>query len=154
MTYQGDDRLRMMDNTVDGSQSGDRPVVDGPRRLLAIDDITDSAELIARIAERAGFETRHTCDPTTVADVVREWRPDVVVTDVSMPGMDAIELVRVLSEAEFGGRLMFVSGLERWLLDQAGKIASSFGLNVVAKLQKPIDVSQLRKFLRETATAA
>lgn len=151
MTYFSDPMVQDTD-PMSGNDAVKEPTAPAtPLRLLAIDDVMDSAELIARIAKRSGYESLHVSDPTAVAGLVRDWNPDVVVTDVSMPGMDAIELVRALGAAEFRGKLIIVSGLERWLLDQAGKIASSFGLEVVAKLQKPVDVSQLRKHLSKIA---
>lgn len=145
-----------MSNTAlpNGQETKEKIVETAAPRLLAVDDVSDSAELIARIAERSGYDCRYTCDPTTVADLVREWDPAIVVTDISMPGMDAIELVRVLKDAAFKGDLLFVSGLETWLLEQAGKLATMCGLKVRAKLQKPVDVRQLRQHLaRENTTA-
>lgn len=147
MTYYSDPMKQDTDHPPMQSATDTSAATSTPLRLLAIDDVTDSAELIARIAQRSGYETRYTCDPTSVAGQIREWHPDVVVTDISMPGMDAIELVRMLGAAGFHGKLLIVSGLERWLLDQAAKIASSFGLQVAARMQKPVDVGQLRNHL-------
>ena len=123
-------------------------------RLLAVDDVADSAELVARIAQRCGFESRFTCDPTAVEGLIQDWHPCVVVTDISMPGMDAIELVRVLKHAEFGGELLIVSGLEPWMLEQAGKLATMRGLTVRAKLRKPLDARALRGHLTEAQVPA
>ena len=130
--------------------NGETPVEGRKPRLLAVDDVADSAELVARVASRSGYESRFTTDPAEVDVLVREWRPDVLVTDISMPGMDAIELTTVLSTAGFAGKLVFVSGLEDWMRNQAAKLANMHGLTVVANMQKPVDVGELKGFLQET----
>jgi len=117
------------------------------RRLLAVDDLADSAELVARIAERCGYEAQFTSESTEVERLVRNWKPDVLVTDISMPQLDAIELISVLTGAGFAGSLVFVSGLESLMRQQASRLATMRGLNVLANLQKPLDVRDFRALL-------
>lgn len=122
-------------------------------RLLAIDDARDSAELISRVAERCGYEARHITDPTDVAESIREWQPSVVVTDICMPQMDAIEMLGVLEQSGFDGDLVIVSGQDEMLRSQASKLAGVRRLKVVANLQKPIDIKSFRALLSDRLKA-
>ena len=99
--------------------NGETPVEGRKPRLLAVDDVADSAELVARVASRSGYESRFTTDPAEVDVLVREWRPDVLVTDISMPGMDAIELTTVLSRP---------ASLASWCLSAAWKTGCAIRL--------------------------
>ncbi|MBL6951663.1 MAG: response regulator [Alphaproteobacteria bacterium] len=117
-------------------------------RLLAVDDAAASAELIARIADRSGFSACYVSDPTTVVTVIRSWHPAIIVTDICMPQMDAIELWNSLRLLEFTGELMLVSGQNETLRQQAGKLAGIKGLKVVANMQKPLNIRMFGEILK------
>lgn len=61
-----------------------------------VDDEPDQRFLLRRIFERAGHEVSDAVDGATALAAVRESAPDLVVTDVMMPVMDGIELIRCL----------------------------------------------------------
>ena len=50
----------------------------------------------SRILIDAGFEVRTSTEVYVLQAVLGNWRPDVIVTDVNMPGVSGIELCRVL----------------------------------------------------------
>jgi CheY-like chemotaxis protein len=79
-------------------------------RLLAVDDSEYSAELTSRFAQRCGFETRFVTNAQEVTEIVKDWHPDLVATDICMPEMDAIELFDALSKCGFEGELILISG--------------------------------------------
>lgn len=116
-------------------------------RLLAVDDEPDSAELIARIAERCGYESRFIATPEDVPAAVQQWRPDLIVTDICMPQMDAIELMSILEFEGFDGEAIIVSGQGETILQQTQRLAELRGLRVLAALQKPVDSRRLKELL-------
>lgn len=65
-------------------------------RILVVDDEPDQRFLLRRIFERAGHEVTDAGDGAAALRVVRQWAPDLVVTDVMMPVMDGAELIRCL----------------------------------------------------------
>ena len=65
-------------------------------RVLLVEDSRDLRRLFARVLRRSGFEVCEASDGREALDVVLEFRPEVVVTDVMMPEMDGIELIRRL----------------------------------------------------------
>ena len=63
---------------------------------MVVDDEPDQRFLLRRIFERAGHEVSDAADGAAALRAVRESAPDLVVTDVMMPVMDGVELIRCL----------------------------------------------------------
>ena len=61
-----------------------------------VDDEPDQRFLLRRIFQRAGHEVSEANDGAAALRAVRESAPDLVVTDVMMPIMDGVELIRCL----------------------------------------------------------
>ena len=116
-------------------------------RLLAIDDNADSAELIARIAARCGYEARSIANCRKLAEILKEWQPHVLTLDLCMPEEDGIGILSVLTESGFTGSLIIISGQEDWLRKAAGRLASARGLHVADDFPKPIDIKSLQSRL-------
>ncbi len=116
-------------------------------RLLAIDDSVDSADLVARVAARCGYEAQATSDPTTVRALLASWKPEILTLDLCMPEADGIDLLSVLEEAGFNGRLVIISGQDGWFRKAAARLAETRGLKVVEDMQKPVDIAALRQLL-------
>jgi LmbE family N-acetylglucosaminyl deacetylase/CheY-like chemotaxis protein len=66
-------------------------------RVLVVDDDPDVALYTSTVLERrGGCAVRAITDPTLARTAVDEFRPDVVVTDIEMPGMTGLELIALL----------------------------------------------------------
>ncbi len=122
-------------------------------RLLAVDDSADSAELVARIAMKCGYEARAVSDPRSVGALIAEWNPDFVTLDLCMPDTDGIDLLSVLKTAGFSGTIIIISGQDTWFRKAASRLAQTHGLTVAGDLQKPVDISLLRALLDQSGWA-
>jgi CheY-like chemotaxis protein len=121
-------------------------------RLLAVDDNSDSAELIARVAAKLGYESRSTTDSSTLGRVLGEWNPQVLTLDLCMPEEDGISVLSLLTENGFSGQLVIISGQDEWFRKTARRLASARGLNVADDLCKPVDLKALREVLTQLQT--
>lgn len=65
-------------------------------RILLIDDSDIALHFVSRALGRAGFDVRVTADVHQLESVLGGWRPDVILTDVDMPGVTGPELCRML----------------------------------------------------------
>jgi DNA-binding response OmpR family regulator len=68
-------------------------------RVLVVDDDVIVAEVVADYLRHAGLEPRHAADGPTALALAEEWRPDLVVLDLMLPGIDGLEVCRRLRKA-------------------------------------------------------
>jgi DNA-binding response OmpR family regulator len=80
----------------------DKPPADSPAvgtaTVLVVDDEPTIVEIVGRYMERAGFETYTAPDGYKALDLATEHRPDLVVLDVMLPGIDGVEVMERLQE--------------------------------------------------------
>jgi len=106
--------------------------------VLVVDDEPAVLRAFRRTLERAGFEVD---SASTGADAVERFRrdpPDVVVTDISMPGMGGIELIRAIRDTSLDCPVILVTGVPG--VDSAIR-AIEYG--AFRYLVKPIDNAEL-----------
>jgi two-component system KDP operon response regulator KdpE len=63
-------------------------------RLLVVDDESDITRVLQTFLGTQGYSVRTADDGTTALKVIREWPPDLIITDLSMPNMGGIALCR------------------------------------------------------------
>jgi DNA-binding response OmpR family regulator len=66
--------------------------------VLVVDDEPTIVEIVGRYMERAGYETYEASDGPEALRLAELHRPDLVVLDVMLPGIDGIEVMRQLHE--------------------------------------------------------
>jgi CheY-like chemotaxis protein len=64
------------------------------RRVLVVDDSDSSAQSMAMILKLEGYEVQVAFDGKTALELVRTFRPDIVLSDIGLPGIDGHELAR------------------------------------------------------------
>jgi two-component system KDP operon response regulator KdpE len=65
-----------------------------PSRVLLVDDEPQIRRVLRLALTAQAFDVRVAADGESALDTFRDWRPDLVITDLSMPGIDGIELCR------------------------------------------------------------
>lgn len=80
------------------STSARRPAVapTGASRVLVVDDLQASAETLLTLLEMEGFEVRMAHDGQEALEVARAFRPEVVLLDIGLPGMNGFEVAHGL----------------------------------------------------------
>ncbi len=82
-----------------------------PFRILIVDDEPSLGRLFSVILRQAGMETLVVSDPMHVMAPLVDFRPDLILMDVYMPGCSGVELAAVIrqQEAYIGIPIMFLS---------------------------------------------
>jgi DNA-binding response OmpR family regulator len=68
--------------------------------VLVVDDEPTIAEIVARYLDRAGYRTRVASDGNQAIEAAASERPDLVVLDLMLPGIDGLEVMRRLREQD------------------------------------------------------
>jgi CheY-like chemotaxis protein len=79
------------------------------RDILIVDDDRDARELFSIVLEDAGATVAIAEDGESGLRAALEWTPDLVVTDIAMPRMDGIHMIRQLRQREPTKRIPIVA---------------------------------------------
>jgi PAS domain S-box-containing protein len=117
----------------------------GPhRRILVVDDNRDAAESMAMMLEIIGHETSMAHDGHQALEVAEAFRPDTILLDIGMPGMNGYETCRRLRETP-RGRDMVVVALTGWGQDEDRERSREAGFD--HHLTKPVELATLQALL-------
>jgi signal transduction histidine kinase len=120
--------------------------LESPKRLLIVDDNTDSARSLAILQSRLGHETRTAFCGTEALEVAAEFKPEVVVLDIGLPGMDGFEVARQIRELP---ELADVYLIAMTGYGSADSRAEGRKAGFDAFLVKPIDLGELQTLMRK-----
>lgn len=123
-------------------------------KILILDDEQFMLKLLARMLENQGFTSVVCCDngQDALVQVDNELtRPDLILLDLNMPGMDGIEFVRYLVERQFTGSLILVSGEDERMLRTAERLVQAHKISMLGYLQKPVKPEALLTMLTQWA---
>jgi two-component system, OmpR family, KDP operon response regulator KdpE len=67
-------------------------------RILVVDDETQITRVLKTALSSQGYEVKSASDGESALNLALDWIPDLIVTDLSMPGMTGIELCRLVRE--------------------------------------------------------
>lgn len=118
------------------------------RRILVVDDTRVAAYTLGKLLEALGQEVVVACDADAALDLARSSRPDLIISDIGMPGVDGYELVRQLRRTPGLEHVPIVAltgyGQES---DRRRAIAAGFDAHLI----KPISIQALQELLESLA---
>jgi len=122
--------------------------VGATERVLIVDDNRDAAESLAMLVELIGNEAAVAYDGASALSMLDEFRPSLILLDLTMPGMSGFEVARAVRAraAHAGIRLVALSGRSADET-QAETRAAGFDGQVV----KPVDLPTLTALLAGSA---
>ena len=121
-------------------------------RVLVVDDNPDVRELIAAVLERAQAEVATAASADEALEAVKSKRPDVLLCDLHMPGIDGFELIhRVRAWERTGGAGAAIPAAAVSAYASLGRRLRHARDEFQAFLTKPVDPDALVRTVRDLA---
>jgi CheY-like chemotaxis protein len=113
-------------------------------RILVVDDNLANATLLSFLLGQEGHELRSASDAQEALDILREFEPKVIMMDLQLPGMDGLELTRML-KADAQRKHILIVALTAYAMKGDEERARAAGCD--AYVTKPIDTRTLPTLL-------
>jgi signal transduction histidine kinase len=112
-------------------------------KVLVIDDEDAARYGMVRALAGEGYELKDTGDSQGALELIDSFQPDVVLSDINMPGMDGLTLVRTIKQREEPPLIILITGYgsERVAADALRAGAYDY-------IPKPYELNELRSSIR------
>ncbi|HET7400571.1 MAG TPA: ATP-binding protein, partial [Usitatibacter sp.] len=116
----------------------------GSQRVMVVEDNPDAAEAMRMLLGEFGHEVASASNGVDAIELAKAFRPDVILLDIGLPGIDGYELARTLRTLEEtrGARVIAVTGYGQ-PSDRERSSAAGFDHHLV----KPVDPAKLAEAL-------
>jgi two-component system cell cycle response regulator DivK len=117
--------------------------------ILVVEDFEDAREMYREYLEFSGFRVETACDGRAAIETARRINPDLVLMDLSLPGIDGWEATRMLKSDPATSHLLIVA-LSAHALAPEGERARAVGCDgFIAKPCLPTDlVAEIVRYLK------
>jgi signal transduction histidine kinase/CheY-like chemotaxis protein len=119
------------------------PEVAAGHRILAAEDDPISRMLVKTILERKGYRVETVADGNAAAEAAESLKPDLILMDVNLPGIDGLEAARRIrkAEADSGGRRVPILAMTAHVLSEERDRCFQAGMDDF--IGKPVQAAQL-----------
>lgn len=114
--------------------------IDGLNRVLVVDDEETVRRMLTRVVTSAGYDVDTAADGHSARELLSEKRYELVISDVSMPGMDGIELLQMVRRHDLDLPVILVTGQPS--LQSAMRAIEHGTFRYIAKPFQPAELTQ------------
>jgi CheY-like chemotaxis protein len=115
------------------------------RRILVVDDNRDAAESLAMLLSVTGHDTHVVHDGAAALEAVATHRPDVVLLDIGLPGLNGYEVCRRVRAQDWARGILIIA-LTGWGQEEDRRKTREAGFD--GHMVKPVDYEALVALLR------
>jgi CheY-like chemotaxis protein len=106
--------------------------------ILVVDDDKDACEMLSTVLTQSGYAVEAASDGFEALARLQQSQPDLVLTDLQMPGMNGLELIRRIHEEHPEAPVILVTGM-----DTRDLCTGAEGYGAVSCLVKPVNLDEL-----------
>jgi CheY-like chemotaxis protein len=111
------------------------------KKVLVADDKATSRELVRTVLEKSGYSVAEASDGMEALKNAREWKPDLIILDLYMPGLDGFGVIQELRrDRDFATTPVMALTASAMQGDRERAFAAGF----TGYVAKPISLSVLR----------
>ena len=114
-------------------------------RILVVDDSSDNLRLTQMLLEFEGYDVRTAEDADQALDLLQNYRPQLILMDIQLPGMDGLELTRRLRQIPALNGIRIIA-LTAYAMPRDEAHALDAGCN--GYITKPIDTRAFPALIR------
>ncbi len=117
-------------------------------KILLLDDDAFMLELLQDLLGELGYgNVRAETTARAALQSLPQWRPELLICDLSMPEMDGIEFLRAVAGQDYAGGVILLSGMDSGVLRAARTLATAQGLAILGACAKPVQAAELAGLL-------
>jgi CheY-like chemotaxis protein len=119
-------------------------------KVLVVEDHHDTSFLLCRLLKMEGYEVEHAIDGMVGISAAESSAPDLIVTDIQMPRMDGIEMIKRIRESQKGKKIPII------VMSAYGqrRINDALAAGADGVVEKPIDLDVFLETVRSKLRAA
>jgi DNA-binding NtrC family response regulator len=111
-------------------------------RILVVDDEIEACNALEEFLSLKGHEVHTALDGPTALEKVQEVKPDIVLLDMIMPGMEGTEVLKKIKEFDFDTSVVMVT-----VVAEQNKAKKTMELGAFDYITKPVDLNYLENVL-------
>jgi DNA-binding response OmpR family regulator len=120
-----------------------------PARILVVDDEWMMLDLLERFLGEQGYEVISARDGKQALDIFRDNACDLLITDMRMPRMDGLQLLKAVKDADHRLPVVFISGF-----GEAETVVEALKAGAENFLAKPLDLERLKRVIEQILSLA
>ncbi len=124
-----------------------------PKTILVVDDEPDAVDFVTEILEGEGYKVVSASDGNSGLAAMKQEKPDLVVLDVQMPGLDGFQVFEAMKKDDNLKSIpvIMLTGIKEKIgLGFSGEEMRAYmGERPNAYIEKPIDAAKLRQAVKE-----
>ncbi len=114
-------------------------------KILVVEDSPPNRMILCHLLQKLGFDVYEACDGQEALDWLKENQADVIVTDLMMPKVDGLQLLKTIRSSQLGASIpVFIVTA----LGEQEAIREAKDLKCNGLFLKPLSILELRENLR------
>jgi two-component system, response regulator, stage 0 sporulation protein F len=113
-------------------------------KILIVDDQYGIRILLNEVFQKEGYTTYQAANGMQALEIVRKHRPDLVLLDMKIPGMDGIEILKRLKEIDQDIKVIIMTAY-----GELDMIQETKELGAIMHFAKPFDIDDLREAVKK-----
>jgi len=109
------------------------------KKVLVVDDQVGIRVLLVEVFSTEGYETYQASNGKAALQIAREKRPDLVLLDMKIPGMDGLEILKQIREFDPSIKVIMMTAY-----GELAMIRKATDLGALMHFTKPFDIDELR----------
>jgi CheY-like chemotaxis protein len=115
-------------------------------RFMVAEDHNFQRQIVVGILKRMGVS--HVAEAADGASALEQFRQpganiDVIISDLDMPGMDGMELIRHIGESGLPVAMILSSAVDRSVMASVEAMTRAYGITLLGAIEKPVTQAKL-----------